>query len=305
MDGYTIKNIFFQTRPGIYATANLYIPDGDGPFPGIIHMIGHFSQSRIGVDGPQEIGHTLALNDYVCLSIDPWGAGERTTVHGIFEYHGANLGASLLNIGESLPGLQISDNIRGVDLLQSLPYVDANKIGATGASGGGNQTMWLGAVDERIKVVIPVVSAGTFESYVMGHNCICETMPNGLNFTEEAGVLALIAPRVLAVYNALRDDNPAFLTSEMLRSYKNARPVFELYGAGRNISYTLFDLPHGYHPEMREAMLGCFDLYLKGIGDGSLKKEKPFNTLAPEKLMTFPAGKRDPRVLSTQDYGRF
>jgi hypothetical protein len=69
-----------------------------------------------------------------------------------------------------------------------------------------------------------------------------------------------------------------------------------------NISYRLFDLPHGYHPEMRDAMLGCFDKYLKGIGTGAPKEEVPFNVLLPEKLMTFQLGQRDEKVLSTEDY---
>src|SRR5690554_650017 len=185
MPGYVIKNIYFQTRPEIYATANLYIPEGDGPFPGVILMCGHSSNGRL-YDAYQSVGHSLALNGYVALAVDPWGAGERTTTHGEFEYHGANLGASLMNIGESLLGMQISDNIRGVDLLCSLPYVDTDKIGATGASGGGNQTMWVAAMDERIKAAVPVVSVGSFESYVMRSNCICETLIDGLTYTEEA-----------------------------------------------------------------------------------------------------------------------
>src|SRR5690606_40370156 len=71
-----------------------------------------------------------------------------------------------------------------VDLLLSLPFVDKENIGATGASGGGNQTMWFAALDERIKAAMPIVSVGTFESAVMGSNCVCELMPGGLTFTE-------------------------------------------------------------------------------------------------------------------------
>ena len=121
METYEIKNITFQTRPGVYATANLFIPDGPGPFPAVINMLGHWTKGKIDSTGPQAVGHTLATNGYVCLTIDPWGAGERGTKHGIYEYHGANLGASLMNIGEPLIGVQISDNMRGIDLLFSLP----------------------------------------------------------------------------------------------------------------------------------------------------------------------------------------
>jgi len=147
MKGYQIKNIAYQSRPGIYVTANLYVPEGKGVFPGVILMMGHSNNGRF-YDNYQSVGHSLALNGYVCLAVDPWGAGERTTNHGKHEYHGGVLGASLLNIGQTLLGRQVMDNMRGVDLLSALPYVDANRIGATGASGGGNQTMWLTALDE-------------------------------------------------------------------------------------------------------------------------------------------------------------
>src|SRR6476659_9390267 len=118
MKGYSIKNIAFQTRPGIYATANLYVPGGTGKFPGVIVMMGHSAEGRL-YDKYQAVGITLALNGYVGLCIDPWGSGERTTVHGVFEDHGDenNLGAQLLNIGESLMGMELTDNIRGLDLL--------------------------------------------------------------------------------------------------------------------------------------------------------------------------------------------
>jgi hypothetical protein len=301
MKEYQIKNIAFQTRPGVYATANLYVPEGKGPFPAVIVMHGHWPGGRL-YQSFQAIGQSLALNGYVCLNIDAWGAGERTPVHGKDEYHGANLGASLMNIGETLAGVQISDNMRGVDLLSSLPYVDAKNIGATGASGGGNQTMWLAAIDERVKAALPVVSVGTFESCVMRSNCICELLPDGLTFTEEAGVLGLVAPRALKMANIIVD-NPTFLSSEMLRSFNNTRPVFKMLGAENNISNFVLDKTHGYWPENREVMLGWFDLHLKGIGTGAPKKEIPFETLPNKQLLVYPVmGKRDLSVETTADY---
>ncbi len=302
MKGYTIKNIIFQVQPDVYATANLYIPEGKGPFPGVIVMSGHSINGRLG--STQSLGYGLALNGYVAMTIDPWGAGERTTSYGTFEYHGANLGASLMNIGESLLGLQVVDNMRGVDLLCSLPYVDPEKIGATGASGGGNQTMWLAAMDERVKAAVPVVSVGTFESYVMGSNCICETLIDGLTFTEESGILALIAPRALLISNGLKDSNTAFYPSEMLRSFNNAMPVFELYKVGHKFSHLIFDGPHSYPPETREAMLVLFNRYLKGIPGASKTDMSRDDRLPEEKLMNFPAGQRDKSVISTAEYCR-
>lgn len=232
MKNYVIKNITFQTLPGVYATANLFIPDGQGPFPGVLYMLGHWVKGKIdSSNGMQAVGHTLASNGYVCLTVDPWGAGERGTKQGDYEYHGSNLGASLMNIGEPLIGIQISENIRGIDLLCSLPVVDTTRIGATGASGGGNQTMWLSAVDVRVKADVPVASVGTFESYIMESNCICEQLPDGLTFTEEAGIVALSNSPLLINHN--QDSNPTFLPSETLRSFTNACKVFKLSGRSK------------------------------------------------------------------------
>jgi hypothetical protein len=303
MDGYVVKNIYYQSRPGLYVTGNLYIPEGDGPFPGVIGMHGHWAEGRLA-ERVQSRGHTLAKNGYVCLQVDAWGSGERSTAHGDFEYHGASLGGALFNVGETLMGAQIVDNMRAVDLLCSLDYVDSDRIGATGASGGGNQTMWLTAMDDRIKAAVPVVSVGSFQSYIMGLNCICECLPNGLTFTEESGVLALIAPRALKICNCLGDTNPTFFPSEMLRSYKETRKVFQAYGKDSNLAYQVFNLPHGYWPEIRESMLGWFNLQLKGIGHGAPETEKDFECLPQEKLMVFEKGKRPAEVISIAEYCR-
>ena len=300
LDGYRVKNIAFQSLPGAYATANLFIPDGEGPFPAVIVMLGHWEEGKLA---GQPIGHALAQNGYVGLIMDPWGAGERTTNFGEFEYHGGNLGASLMNIGRTLLGIQVSDNMRGVDYLASLPYVDPVNIGATGASGGGNQTMWLAAIDNRIKAAVPVVSVGTFESYVLGHNCICEVLVDGLTYTEASGVLGLIAPRALKMHNHTRESNPTFFPEEMLRTYKNAKPIFELHGARDKISYDLFDLTHGYFQENREGMIGWFNLHLKGEGDGRLTDEISFDPVPSEDLLVYP-DERFEGVKSTVEYNR-
>lgn len=303
MEGYKVQNITYQSRPDFYVTANLYIPDQEKIMPGVISMHGHYNQGRL-FERVQARGHSLAKNGYVSLCVDAMGSGERSTLHGDYEYHGANLGVSLFDIGETLMGMQVVDNMRGVDLLCSLDFVDSEKIGATGASGGGNQTMWIAAMDERIKSAVPVVSVGTFESYIGAANCICEVLPNGLTFTEESGILALVAPRALKICNALKDCNRTFFAEEMLRSFKEARKVFKLYDKDQSFAYQNFNVEHGYWPEIREAMLGWFDMTLKSEGAGRAREEIPFETLEEEELICFPKGKRPQIVLSIAEYCR-
>lgn len=300
-DSYTIKNISFQTRPGVYATANLYIPDGEGVFPAAIITHGHWDHGRRS-ELFQSVAHTLASNGYVCLNMDAWGAGERTSIHEEHEYHGSNLGASLMNVGETLLGMQVTDNSRGVDLLASLPFVDKNNIGATGASGGGNQAMWLAALDSRIKAVVPVVSVGTFQSYIMNSNCVCELLPDGMTFTEEAGILSLIAPRAMTIMNAKQELNLAFTVDQMLKTYQQVKPIYQRLGAKDKLSYELFDTGHGYWPEMQEAMVHSFNKFLTLKSSEEKVKISPFHFVNPELLATYPRGERPKTVMTTAEF---
>jgi len=303
MDGYSVKNIYFQSRKNFYITGNLYVPNGAGPFPAVLNLHGHWSQGRLA-ERVQSRSHTLAKNGYVSLAIDAFGSGERSTVHGQFEYHGEMLGASLWNLGESLMGIQLQDNMRAIDLLASFHFVCADRIGVTGASGGGNQTMWLAAMDDRIASSVPVASVGTFESYVGGSNCVCETLPDGLIFLEESFVLALAAPHAMKICSCLGEIYGAFFPKEMLRSFRDARKIYQALGADEKFAYQIFNHPHGYWPEMREAMLGWFDLHLRGLGHGAPKAEAPFRCLPERDLMVFPEGQRDGRVVSIAEYCR-
>lgn len=299
--GYRIRKLFFQAAEHRYVTANLYVPDGPGPFPAVLNLHGHHQNGRLA-EKVQARGHILALNRYVCLSVDAFGSGERSTVHCRFEPHGGLRGGLLENIGEPLIGIQAADNMRAVDLLCSLPFADPRRIGATGASGGGNQTLYLAALDERVRAAVSAVSVGTFESYIMGSNCICETIFDGMNLCEESSVIALIAPRAYKILSALQDEYPTFSVKEMLRTYHNARPVFQACGADENLSYQTFMTPHGYHPEMMESMLGFFDLHLKGIGSGAPRTIPAFIPMTQEEAQVFPEGSRPAEVTGIPAY---
>lgn len=298
----SIKKITYQSRPAFRVTANLYIPKGKGPFPGLLVVHGHWKEGRVS-PVVQSRCLLFASEGFVVLAVDAFGSGERCTYPGKFEYHGANIGASLMNIGETLAGMQLNDNIRGIDLLQSLDAVDSERIGVTGASGGGNQTMWVSALDERVKAAVPVVSAGTFESYVTDCNCVCELLPNGLTFTEEWGILGLIAPNALLMLNSTQDTRP-FSVNEMLRSYTAAREVFELYGAGDRIAYQAINLPHGYWPEMQRHALGWFRRWLKNEGEGRPCQITEIPPLPYEQLLVFPDNNRQEEVKSIYEFSQ-
>ena len=298
-DTYTITKLIYQSRPGIYVTALLYVPDGKGPFPAVLQMHGHNPEGKFGIN-PQNMSIALAKEGYVCLTVDAFGTYERA--HKCYEKqgHGGFLGASLFPIGESLMGAQIVDNMRGVDLLQSLPYVIKDKIGATGASGGGNQTMWVSAMDERITAAMPIVSVGSFASYVYGLNCICELLPDGLTITEESGILALIAPRALRIGNAQYDCNHDFSVSEMLKTYHPVEKLYWNLGCPEKIAYSVADRVHGLSDRQRQAVLGHFAQFLKGEGNGNaLPEPDGVDAMPEEELYLFPDTTKRPEKVRT------
>ena len=164
--GYVIERLTFQSRPGVRVTANLYRPESSGKrYPGVLSVHGHWAWARIDpIVQLRCIG--LAKLGYVCLCIDAFGAGERAVTPGPGTYHGGLVGASLWPVGTPLLGLQVYDNRRAIDYLISRPEVDGTRLAITGASGGGNQTLYAGATDDRLKAVVPVCSIGTYESYL-------------------------------------------------------------------------------------------------------------------------------------------
>jgi len=301
LDGYRILKVSYSSRADVRVTANLYVPDGPGPFPAVLGTHGHWSQGKIAARVAAR-GHLLAREGFVVLIVDAFGSGERGTAPGQYEYHGAQIGGALLSLGETLLGAQVHDNRRGLDLLQSLPFVDPQRLGVTGASGGGNQTMWLAAFDPRIRAAVPVVSVGTFESYICNPNCICEVLPRGLTLTEEWAALALAAPGAMLVLNALRDSNSAFYVTEMLRSFQRAQEVYRMLGLADRLDCRAIDLTHGYWPEMQRHMLGWFRYWLKGEGTGRPCEVPALPELPEKDLLCFPDAARPADVCSITAY---
>ena len=302
-DGYRVERLLFQTWPGCYVTANTYVPAGKpGPFPAVLCVHGHWAQARVDpVVQARCIG--LAKLGYFVLVLDAWGAGERGTHVGQAEYHGGLLGASLWPVGTPLHGMQLYDNVRALDYLQSRPEVIADRIGCTGASGGGNQTTYLSAFDERVKCAVPVCSVGTFRSYLDTASCVDEVLLGGLTFAEEGDLLGMVAPRALMVISATRDVYH-FSPPVAAEALDRARPYFAAHGVTEHVRHTLIESGHDYNRAMREAMYGWMTRWLKGEGDGSPIAEPGMQLEDPATIRCFPSAFRPGRVMTTVQWVR-
>ncbi len=289
-DGYRVEKLIIQTRPGVWMTANAYVPDKPGKHPAILAVHGHWKGAKqdpvvqARCIGPVKLG-------FFVLAVDAFGAGERGIGKALGEYHGEMTGATLFPVGLPLSGLQVYENMRAVDYLRTRPEVDGDRIGITGASGGGNQTMYAGAFDDRFQGVVPVCSVGNYQSYLGGACCMCEVVPGALRYTEEWGVLGLTAPRGLMIVNATRDA-PQFSVAEAKKSLARVEPIYRLFHKPENVRHAIFESAHDYNREMREAMYGWMTRHLKGEGDGKPIPESQIQTEDPNSLRCYPGTSR-------------
>jgi hypothetical protein len=178
---------------------------------------------------------------------------------------------------QSAMGLQTWNSIRALDFITSLPEVDPQRIGVTGASGGGTQTFILCAVDERPAIAFPAVMV----SMNMQGGCICENcslLRVGANNVE---IAALFAPKPLMMSGA-NDWTKDIET----RGLPELKAIYRLYNAEGNVNARYTSFPHNYNQVSREMMYNWFNKHLK-LGLPEPVVEKPFQPIPPKQLSVF------------------
>lgn len=289
-DGYKLEKLLLQTFPGVWMTAHAYVPKIDGKLPAVLCVHGHWKEAK---QAPQVQARCIGLakHGFFVLAVDAFGAGERGVGEALGEYHGEMTAATLFPTGKPLSGIQVYENMRAVDYLQSRPEVDPEKLGITGASGGGNQTMYAGAWDTRFKAIVPVCSVGTYNAYLGAACCMCEVVPGAASWCCEGEILGLCAPRGLMIFNATKDSNQ-FSVKEARKSIAVAQTFFDLAGHPAALQQTVFDWHHDYSQSMRERMYGWMALKLKGEGDGSPLPDPVIQPEDPESIRCYPGNTR-------------
>lgn len=258
-EGYSIKKIMFETYPGLWSTGNLYLPRPlYAPAAAILNVIGHWEEQRLtrrasgesAADYPQQLAN-FARMGFVCLVTDMVGkVDSRQVTH---EYGADRENDLWLSNGL---GIHLWNNIRALDLLCSMSEVDATRIGVTGASGGGSQSLFLSLIDERIRAVAPI----NMISLHMQGGCRCENAPGLRRDTINPEMCAVLAPRPLFLAGSTGDWTKNLLTDEA----PVMQMAYALYDAEKMFEYFYQDAGHQYNEKTRQQVYSFFARHLQG-----------------------------------------
>ena len=279
--GYTQKELDYVTEPGDRVNAYLLLPKPLAQsLPAIIALHPtsiHGAASIIGLAEDQNwwYARELVRRGYVVLAPDILTAGERI-------YPGRSAYDSrpfyVIHPNWSMMGKMLWDHMRSVDVLQTLSFVDPKRVGAIGWSLGAHNTGFLTAFDDRIAVAVTdggmsmmagnpnpygwcrqENTSGSFVDQFFYMPKLRPYLDSGLVPFELHEIQALIAPRPYFDMNSVGSDNWA----AGIAASRKVRRVYELYGKPDRLEYHVYDGPHGFRPDMRQAAYEWLDHWLK------------------------------------------
>ncbi len=294
-DVYHIEKVIFESRPGYMVTGNLYVPKGrKQPMPGVVGVCGHSLNGK-AMESYQSFAQGLARQGYVVLIIDPVGQGERFQfmTDGLKSRYGGSvsehiqMGNSMCLVGDFLGSWFAWDGIRALDYLLTRPEVDPKHVGVTGNSGGGTQTTWLAALDDRWTMAAPACFVTTFRRNAENElpadteQCPPRVLELGLDHSD---FIAAMAPRPVIL---LTQEKDFFDVRGGEEAFKRLKHLYTLLGKPENIQLQTGPDPHGYSQPNREAMYRFFN---KVTGVSKEEKEPALNLEKDADLLVSPQG---------------
>ncbi|MCG3147228.1 MAG: hypothetical protein PCFJNLEI_00666 [Verrucomicrobiae bacterium] len=281
MDGYRRQRIEIQTEPAVIMPLYALVPEGKGPFPAVIAPHGHGSGGKYSVAGRRDIPElveTIANHNYdygvqfvragfIVFCPDSRGFGERRekAAQGDLLAQSCqwlnNMGYPL---GQTVTGMWAWDIHRLIDYVETRKDCVPGAIGCAGLSGGGLQTLWASALDERIRcAVVSGYFFGYKESLLERHtHCSCNYVPHLYEHVDMGDIAALIAPRPLLIETGNQDPlNGKSGLGNVLPQMRITTKAYRLLHAKDKLAHDIFEGPHRWNgvkaiPWMRKHLVG-------------------------------------------------
>ena len=309
-DGFRVEKIIFESQPQHFVTAALFLPEArkhQPPYPGVLVPCGHSRNGKAST-AYQQACALLALNGIAALILDPIDQGERLQLvdeqgKALLDKDGKPLatgrGHTMVGIGSILLGrntarFEIWDCMRGVDYLQSRPEIDPQRIGCMGNSGGGTQTAYLTALDDRVVAASP-------SCYVTDYfERIIDAAPHGRRTADaeyhlfgqlsfglgHADLLMMRAPTPILICAATKDNCGDIRRT--WRSFRRAKRLFTRLGYAERIDLIEYDDRHHYHQALREGATRWMLRWLRGADEPIT--EPAIKVLSDKEIQCTPRG---------------
>jgi dienelactone hydrolase len=266
---YVRRLISYASEPGGRVPAYLLVPKAvlksGGKAPGILclhptdNKLGHKIVVGLGGRPNRQYAAELAQRGYVTLAPSyPLLANYQPDLKAL-GYQSGTMKA-------------IWDNVRGLDLLETLPFVKRGRFGAIGHSLGGHNSVYTAVFDSRIQAVVSSCGLDSYLDYkggdirgwtserympkLLAYQKRLEEIP--FDFHEMVGALA---PRAVFISAPLKDDN--FKWNSVDRIVASAKQVYRLYGKEQNLTVEHPDCEHDFPDDMRQRAYALFDQQLK------------------------------------------
>ena len=286
-DGFTVEKVIYESIPGFYVTAALFIPDNlKGKAPGVLYCSGHtFESFRSPVY--QHMIINLTKKGCVVLAFDPIGQGERLqyldekgqkSIFSTPTHEHSYPGGQCFISGNSLARYMVWDGLRSIDYLLTRPEVDPERLGITGRSGGGTQSAYIAAFDPRIKVTAPECYITDFEYLFksIGPQDAEQNLPGFLKQELNlADLLEVRAPKPALIISTTRD---FFSIQGARNTYQEVQKTYEALGKPELVNMTEDDAEHETTLKNRQKLYAFFQKHLGFPGDTIDLQVEMFNS---------------------------
>lgn len=279
-NGYHIEKVVFESRPKFYVTCHVYVPDtlNKAKLPIIVNVNGHWAHKK-DEDRIQLRAAFQATQGYIAIAVDSpgWSFEGKSLIERRPE--GDHNDFTLVQGGTNTTGYYVWDTIRALDYMATRNDTDMTRIGITGASGGGLGTLYTFAADDRYTAAVPVVYMASME-LAPDNGCLCNHVPATSQIGDRSDVIAIQAPKAVYLMGAQNDGE--FPPDATRLTAKKMQETWNLFGKKDDVYVQIFGGGHDYNQLMREASIGFFNKYVKGVGDGKPVPQPALQAIDPE-----------------------